>query len=381
MRRKITGVILLSLVCINTFIPQQHAQAEVCPAFNFQSIFFEEFYGTRWDNRAGSIEIAWSLNGTVILDENIVRKFSEKEQIWVREAFKSWDDALGSVSFKETTNAVLAQISIGLVVLNQQGAGGYWNSSQNGNWRFSATIKIKESIISSNELKSKVFADSDTFQRNWLIGIVQHELGNALGLGDIKPDSGVVSIQNDPFDSSATPIPLRASDVAMMRQLYGESTCPSTYTPAYKAAIEERANQAAEAKAAAELKAKQEAEAKAKAAAELKAKQEAEAKAKAAAELKAKQEAAADKAALANAQAELMAANSALLDSQKVNREQAAEINSLKEQFRVLSESVSAFQSQVTQLNNKLVAALANQNALNTKLKKVCSAKPKPKGC
>ena len=130
-------------------------------------------------------------------------------------------------------------------------------------------------------------------------------------------------------------------------------------------------------KAAAELKAKQDADAKA--AAELKAKQDADAKA--AAELKAKQDAAADKAALAKAQSELVAANAALADSQKINREQALKIISLEEQFRALSESVSAFQSQVSRLNNKLVAALANQNALNTKLKKVCSAKPKPKGC
>ena len=112
---------------------------------------------------------------------------------------------------------------------------------------------------------------------------------------------------------------------------------------------------------------------------ELKAKQEADAKA--AGELKAKQESAADKAALVEAQAELMAANAALADSQKINREQAARVNSLEEQFRVLSESVSAFQSQVTQLNNKLVAALAGQSAANAKLKKVCSVKPKPKGC
>ena len=76
-----------------------------------------------------------------------------------------------------------------------------------------------------------------------------------------------------------------------------------------------------------------------------------------------------------------MLAASALLDSQKVNRKQAAELNSLKEQFRVLSESVSAFQSQVSQLSSKLTAALAGQSAANAKLKKVCSAKPKPKGC
>ena len=139
--------------------------------------------------------------------------------------------------------------------------------------------------------------------------------------------------------------------------------------------------QEAEAKAAAELKAKQEADAKA--AAELKAKQEAEAKASA--ELKAKQEAeakvTADKAALAKAQSELTAANAALADAQKVNREQASKISALEEQFRTLSESVSALQSKISQLNSKLVAAGATQKALNTKLKKVCSAKPKPKGC
>jgi hypothetical protein len=129
--------------------------------------------------------------------------------------------------------------------------------------------------------------------------------------------------------------------------------------------------------AAAELKAKQEAEAKA--AAELKAKQEAEAKA--AAELKAKQEAAADKAALTKAQSELSAANAALADSQRVNREQAAKISAFEEQFKVLSESISAFQSQVSQLNRKLLEAQVNQTALNAKLKKICSAKPKPKGC
>jgi hypothetical protein len=144
-----------------------------------------------------------------------------------------------------------------------------------------------------------------------------------------------------------------------------------------KAAAELKAKQEAEAKAAAELKAKQEAEAKA--AAELKAKQEAEAKA--AAELKAKQDAAADKAALAKAQSELVAANAALADAQKVNRELQTQLNSVEAQFKLLSDSVSAIQGQVSQLNSKLAAALTGQSAANAKLKKVCSAKPKPKGC
>ena len=289
-KRGISLCLIFATLVLNMFLPQENARAEVCPTYNFQSLFFEEFYGTKWDNRSGSVEITWSLNGTLIRDENIVRAFTEIEQTWVREAFTSWDDALGTVSFREISVPSLAQISIGLVPLNQPGAAGYWNATWRGNWRDFATIKIKESLIAQNEesLKSKApFVDSKTYQRNWLVGIVQHELGNVLGLGDIKPDSGVVSIQNDPFSANATVLPLRESDVGMMRQLYGESTCASTFTPAYKAAAELKAKQEAEAKLAAELKAKQEAEAKL--AAELKAKQEAEAKL--AAELKAKQEA------------------------------------------------------------------------------------------
>ena len=144
-----------------------------------------------------------------------------------------------------------------------------------------------------------------------------------------------------------------------------------------KAAAELKAKQEAEAKASAELKAKQEAEAKA--AAELKAKQEAEAKA--ATDLKAKQDAAADKAALAKAQSELAAANAALADAQRVNREQASRITSFEEQFKVLSESVATVQNQLSQLNSKLVAALTGLNTANAKIKKICAAKPKPKGC
>ncbi len=87
-----------------------------------------------------------------------------------------------------------------------------------------------------------------------------------------------------------------------------------------KAAAELKAKQEAEAKAAAELKAKQEAEAKA--AAELKAKQEADAKA--AAELKAKQEAEAKAAAELKAKQEIEAAVAKALAELKAKQEAEA---------------------------------------------------------
>ena len=176
------------------------------------------------------------------------------------------------------------------------------------------------------------------------------------------------------FPINSTP----SSIVGVAKELFDKNNASNSASElASKIAAELKAKQEAEAKIAAELKAKQEAEAKAaavkaaadKAALELKAKQEAEAKA------------AADKAALAKAQSDLVAANAALADAQKVNRELQSQLNSVEGQFKLLTDSVSLIQGQVSQLNSKLAAALAGQNALNAKLKKVCAAKPKPKGC
>jgi hypothetical protein len=145
----------------------------------------------------------------------------------------------------------------------------------------------------------------------------------------------------------------------------------------------------ADAKATAEADAKATAEAVAKAAADKAATDKiiSDAKSEAAsilAEAKAKVAAdkeAADKAALIQAQLELAAANASLADSQKTIREQAAKIASFEEQFRTLSESVNGMQSQVAQLNSKFVATTSNLKTANAKIKKICSVKPKPKGC
>ena len=290
-RRKATGVILFALVCINLLVPNQQAQAEVCPSYNFQSLFFEEYYGTKWDNRNGIRNITWSANASVIHDESVTRSFTLEELDWIRNAFQSWDDALDSVKFTETPQSAQAEIVIGYVTLisaaNQPGATGYWNAWWNDNWRNRATIKLKVGNTSWFSVKSQ------------FIHAVQHELGNVLGLGDIKPTNEFASTQEDSWQPPYGPVPLNDYDTGMIRQLYGESTCPSTFpNAAAKAAAELKAKQEAEAaaaKAAAELKAKQEAELKAKQEAELKAKQEAELKAKQEAEAKAIADAAAQK--------------------------------------------------------------------------------------
>jgi hypothetical protein len=240
-RSKITRIILLAFICFNLVVPQQQAQAEECPTYDFQSIFFEDYYpGTKWDNRNGNRTIIWSANASVIYDESVTRSFTLEELDWIRSAFQSWDDALDSIDFTETQQSEQAEIVIGYVALtsaaNQPGATGYWNAWWNNNLRNRATIKLKVGNTSWFSVK------------NQFIHAVQHELGNVLGLGDLKPTKDFASTQEEAWQPPYGPIPLSDYDTGMIRLLYGESTCPSTFP-----------NSAT--KAAAELKAKQEAKA------------------------------------------------------------------------------------------------------------------------
>ena len=156
-----------------------------------------------------------------------------------------------------------------------------------------------------------------------------------------------------------------------------------------KLAAELKAKQEADAKAAAELKAKQEAEAKA--AAELKAKQEAEAKAAA-------EKLAADKAlsdansALAKSQSDLRDANSAKTtaeaatkqatsDKETVEANGKAALAQLQTQLSSLNAKMAEMQLQIDSVTAKFTASQKSLATVNAKLKKICAVKPKPKGC
>jgi len=150
-----------------------------------------------------------------------------------------------------------------------------------------------------------------------------------------------------------------------------------------KAAAELKAKQEAEAKAAAELKAKQ--EATAKAAAELKAKQEAEAKA--AAELKAKQEAEAKAAAELKAKQEAEAKAAAELKSkQEAEAKAAAELKAKQEAEAKAAADLKAKQdAEAAELKAKqeaeAKAAAAKKTTISCvkgkQIKKVTAVKPK----
>jgi hypothetical protein len=91
--------------------------------------------------------------------------------------------------------------------------------------------------------------------------------------------------------------------------------------------------------------------------------------------------AAADREALVKSQADLAAANASLAAAQKANRDLGAQLTAIESQFLVMSDSISTIQSQVLALNTKLTTTLKSLSTANAKIKKICSAKPKPKGC
>ena len=235
------------------------AVAEECPSRNFSEVFYDDYYpNTPWVNKGQKRVITWSTAATIINDEYVNRKFTTQEIEWLKIAILAWDEVLNSIDFSYIQSAS-ADLVIGFVPLvsaaNQPGATGYWNAWWGGNGlRYRGTIKLKtESSFLNN--------------RDGFIHAVEHEVGNILGLGDIMPNSSFESVLEDPWQPPYGRSVLSDYDISLVRQLYGESTCPSSW----------KSNSQLEA----EAKAKAEAEAKAKAEAEAKAKAEAEAKAKA----------------------------------------------------------------------------------------------------
>jgi hypothetical protein len=217
-------ILAFAMALANTLAPNP-AQAIVkkCPIYDLKQIFIADFAtGSKWDNSSGDLQITWSANSNTIYDETVARAFTALEISWIRTAFRSWDNALETVSFREEASAESPQIVIGFVDLKpsevQLDAMGFWNTwVSNGN-RYRATIKLKAD-------KTKWFSNKSHF-----IHTVQHELGNTLGLGDLAPSKSIVSVLEDPWQPPYGKSALSTTDVAMIRQIYGETSCATIST-------------------------------------------------------------------------------------------------------------------------------------------------------
>jgi hypothetical protein len=242
--------ITISVTTMFLVLPPKRVSAEECMSFDFQSLFFEDFYPSqsKWDNSSGNRIILWSATHTTILGSPVIKQFSEIEMQWIRSAFQSWDDASGTLKFTEASNPSEAEISVGYVdfspSLIQQNIDAYWNYfTDQSNFRNKATVKIG------------IHEESWLANKNRFIHVLQHEIGNVLGLGDIRPSAEIVSVQEDTWQEPYGNIPLSDFDTGMIRQLYGESTCPSTFPSRQISEVDLKAEQELAAKTEAKSKA------------------------------------------------------------------------------------------------------------------------------
>jgi hypothetical protein len=199
------------------------AQIKGCQVFNFKEFFIADYNtGSTWRDGSVDLEITWSASMDHIYDEAVSRPFTQRELGWIRTAIQSWDNALATVSFREVTSSELPQIAIGFVTLEsseaQSNAMAYWNTWVSNGVRHRATIKLKASEVQWFSKKSQ------------FIHSVQHEFGNILGLGDLKPNSTFASALEDPWQPPYGRSNLSSIDVAMIRQLYGEPICSNFVT-------------------------------------------------------------------------------------------------------------------------------------------------------
>ena len=269
MKRILFGLLLA--VASSVLLPTSANAVESCKVFNLRETFnfgYNAEFPT-WNIPGSQRVITWAtMDSGELNGKKIQRSFGTPAQDWLREAFQSWDDALDSIIFKEGPLSEDIDIKIGWTQVLELDYESLFNVKAPNGLRSNATIEFKH---------QSVFL---IFKENF-IQAAQSDIGHVLGMGYITPSSEIISVMEWPFQAPYGQVPLGEFDVSLIRAIYSESTCPSTFNPEIQANMK--------AMQEAELKAKQEAELKAKQEAELKIKAEAEAYA--AAEVKAKQEA------------------------------------------------------------------------------------------
>ena len=198
------------------------AQAEDCTKQDFINLFYEDYKpGASWVEEGGSKTIRWTTSGSGITAEAVSRAMTPDEIIWLREAIQSWDEASTSISFEESTDGS-GELWFG------------WLPAQKISGGNTATWSAWNALTGDVGIRNRAmirFGDGKSFlnEKNGFIHAARHEIGNVLGLGDIRPSTAFFSVMEDPWQPPYGNLHLDDFDYRLIRQLYGESTCPSTW--------------------------------------------------------------------------------------------------------------------------------------------------------
>ena len=183
---------------------------------DLEAIFFEDYYGAKWEIPPGEVRnLSWSTEEELLqmpwpLGETKPALGSLEIYLdTIRRAFNIWDQSIPSIQFTETSTGNEADIT--LAITDADGAGGtdgYWSS------RWDSNKYIEKSTIEFDvsDLDNVIINDN-------LLALTLHELGNVLGLGDLRSSPDYQSVQEDPFETFSGS-QLWDYDVELIAQVY-----------------------------------------------------------------------------------------------------------------------------------------------------------------
>jgi hypothetical protein len=206
--------------------------AEDCPVIDYSKLSFGRAVPTaNWKNADPVRVITWTSNATLIQTDQVSTPFSDTEQAWMQQAFDNFGEILDSVAFQKVESQADANISIGYTMLSKGKIPTETTGGTFGLWGFNSGLQKGGIQLLDPKLWPKnfpLFKSDKTF-----ILPVQNEIGNVLGVPDVDPfgpKQSLISIYDTSKFNAYGQLKINDNDAAIIRQLYGESTCSSKYT-------------------------------------------------------------------------------------------------------------------------------------------------------
>ena len=237
MRNQLAKVLLASSLFLTSLILNpSSAHAEECPAVDLAK------YGLKvqsiWKPENKVRVITWASNAKVIGPDEVSQPFTASEEAWLVEAINSWGSVLESIAFVKVDGAQSPMLSIGYTKLT---GGTYPTATTGGTFGlWGAKPEMNKAIIRLLD-SAHQYPGFDLFAtRESFVKALQNEIGNVLGVSDYPLKDLGPGTHMTIFDNSKSKkygqVELNDLDASIIRQAYGESTCPSAFSATARAA-------------------------------------------------------------------------------------------------------------------------------------------------
>ena len=221
---------LILLTSLFTGSAVSNSAAEECPKVDLAT------YGLKvlktWKTTQPVTLITWSSNSPVVALDPVSEPFTATEEEWLNDALESWGSVIDSIAFVKVDQSQNPILKIGYTKLT----GGVYPTATTGG-TFGLWGALPESNMAAIRLLDAahrypgftLFATKESFMH-----ALQNEIGNVLGVSDYDLKTLSPGKYTSIFDNSKSKVygqeQINDLDASIMRQAYGESTCPSSYS-------------------------------------------------------------------------------------------------------------------------------------------------------